>query len=63
MFDLLNTATVELDLPTGVVYTSQSGVFLTAQDNAVPEPSIAMLMAIGLAGFATRFSQAETAVS
>ena len=43
--DLYDPPTVSLILPTGVTYTSASGVFLTAP---VPEPTDAALMVAGL---------------
>jgi hypothetical protein len=45
--DFLNGATIALDLPPGVTFTSQSGAFLTA-----PEPGATSLAAATLATFA-----------
>jgi hypothetical protein len=45
--DFLNTAQLSLGLPSGVTFTSASGVLLTA---GVPEPSTWALMLLGFAG-------------
>jgi len=50
--DFGNTATISFDLPTGVTFTSQSGVFLTQSPTAdpIPEPSTILLFGTGIAG-------------
>jgi hypothetical protein len=50
--DFGNTAYLDLKLPAGVEYTSDSGVFLTERDsiNQVPLPGTLGLLGLGLAG-------------
>ncbi|MDA0204147.1 MAG: PEP-CTERM sorting domain-containing protein [Acidobacteria bacterium] len=47
-FDLTNTAALDLILPEGVTFRSDSGVFLTERVSNVPEPSAWLLLAGGL---------------
>ena len=51
--DFANTSQIGLSLPSGVTYTSASGVFLANQ--AVPEPSSILLVGFGIAGFGLLF--------
>ncbi len=58
--DGTHTAAIVLNLPTGVTFTSESGIFLTQQGDvaAAPEPGTWILMGIGvlaLVGKKTRF--------
>jgi hypothetical protein len=48
--DFSHTGTVSLALPTGVTYTSASGVFLQGAQSPVPEPSTFVLLGLSLAG-------------
>jgi len=54
--DFSNTSTLSLMLPTGVSFTSDSGVFLSGLSASAPEPAawIAMLAGFGLVGAAFR---------
>lgn len=45
--DYSHTGAIGLQLPEGVTYTSNSGVFLTEPENA-PEPGTALLLVFGL---------------
>jgi PEP-CTERM motif len=47
--DAMDPGQLQIDLPQGFSFTSQSGVLLT-QASAVPEPSSLMLLGAGLAG-------------
>jgi hypothetical protein len=49
-FDFLNTGRLGIDLPTGVTYSSQSGVFLSSGAIATLEPGTLALLGLGLAG-------------
>lgn len=55
--DFSHTAWYQLDLPAGVSYTSDSGVFLEGHggDTAVPEPATVGLVGLGLLGGARRW--------
>lgn len=48
--DFSHTSRVGLVLPSGVTYTSDSGVFLTANSTAAPEPSGLLLLGPALVG-------------
>jgi hypothetical protein len=48
--DYSNTGTFGLSLPSGVTYTSNSGVFLTQQASAAPEPATGVFVTLGLCG-------------
>lgn len=48
--DFQDTDQVSLALPTGVSYTSDSGVFLSSPATAVPEPSTSVMTLLGFAG-------------
>lgn len=54
--DFLSTGTFGIQAAPGVTYTSDSGVFLTAQSPAVPEPAswAMMLTGFGAVGYAIR---------
>lgn len=54
--DFQNTATFGIDAPTGVIYSSGSGVFLDSQvlPAEVPEPPMYALLALGLMGLLLR---------
>lgn len=47
--DYSNTAAISFNLPTGVTFTSDSGVFLTQPAGGAPEPASTALLATGLA--------------
>ena len=46
--DYSHTAAFAFDLPTGVTYTSDSGVFLKGGTTSVPEPAPIAVAALGL---------------
>lgn len=51
VFDLSHTAAISLDLPEGLSFTSDSGVFLSAASpQPVPEPATLALLCFGLTG-------------
>lgn len=51
VFDLSHTAAISLDLPEGLSFTSDSGVFLSATSpQPVPEPTTLALLCFGLTG-------------
>ncbi len=50
--DFRDTDQVSFALPTGVSYTSDSGVFLSSPATAVPEPATLTLLAVGAVGAA-----------
>lgn len=53
--DFANTAKLQLSLPTGVTYTSASGVFLTGTGSigSVPEPASWAMLVVGFAAVGT----------
>jgi hypothetical protein len=59
IFDALHTATLSIDVPAGVTYRSESGVFLTQ----VPEPSALQLLLFTMPGMcaASRFRRSRGA--
>lgn len=52
--DLSHTGRLSVSGSPGMTWTSESGVFLSAQPNAVPEPPAVLLLASGLAGWFTK---------
>ncbi len=65
--DFFNTATMSIDVPDGVTWESESGLFLTSvteppPPSAVPAPSVALLLGVG-AGFFVRVRRRRPARS
>jgi hypothetical protein len=63
--DFYHTATINFDLPVGVNFSSASGVFLSAVQSPVPEPTTWQLMLLGFGGIGwvlRRYPRANAAV-